>query len=382
LTDTLEQLVVERIHRGGPMRYDDLISLALYDERFGFYTSGAGSAGRWRGDFITSPEVGPLFGAVVARALDTWWTELGEPDPFVVIEAAAGRGALAVSVLHAGPRCALALRYVLVEVSPHLREQQKEHLDLEEPLNALGPVSEGRLGDVPPPLKGRGPVVVSVPDLPGIRAVGVVVANELLDNLPFRLLELSGGEWREVRIGVDERSRLCEVSVAAHPTLVGRAKAFAPDTPDGGRIPFQQAAASWVRDAVGLLDRGRVVAFDYGATTPEMATRDWREWLRTYRDHDRGRHPLELVGFQDVTCDVAVDQLDAARRVTSDRAQSDWLRSFGLDALVADGTVAWDAGAAAPDLAAVEGRSRLSEAAALTAVPGLGAHRVLEWLVR
>ena len=55
--------------------FERFMDLALYGEH-GFYNSG-GVAGR-RGDFITSPEVGPLFGAVLARALDVWWRELGE----------------------------------------------------------------------------------------------------------------------------------------------------------------------------------------------------------------------------------------------------------------------------------------------------------------
>ena len=79
-------------------------------------TRAGGRAGR-RGDFITSAEVGPLFGAVVARALDAWWDELGSPDPFVVVDAGAGVGTLARAVLAAGPACAAALRYVLVERS-------------------------------------------------------------------------------------------------------------------------------------------------------------------------------------------------------------------------------------------------------------------------
>ena len=75
----------------------------LYDPDAGFYGVGGG-AGRSR-DFLTSPEVGPLFGAVMARAIDSWWDELGRPDPFVVIEGGAGTGALAEAVLGAGPRC-------------------------------------------------------------------------------------------------------------------------------------------------------------------------------------------------------------------------------------------------------------------------------------
>jgi SAM-dependent MidA family methyltransferase len=104
--------IVDRIGREGPIGFDAFVELALYGEG-GFFTRarGAGRAGR---DFVTSPEVGPLFGALVARALDGWWRDAGAPDPFLVIEAGAGRGRLARDVLAAAPQCANALRYVLV----------------------------------------------------------------------------------------------------------------------------------------------------------------------------------------------------------------------------------------------------------------------------
>ena len=97
------------------MPFDEVIELALYHPEHGFYGRGGG-AGRGA-DFLTSPEVGPLFGAVVARALDTWWTELGTPDPFIVVEAGAGVGTLARSILTANPACSPAVRYVVVERS-------------------------------------------------------------------------------------------------------------------------------------------------------------------------------------------------------------------------------------------------------------------------
>ena len=77
---------------GGAIRFDEFMRLALYGEH-GFY-GGGGRAGR-RGDFITSPEVGPLFGAVVARFIDAEWARLGRPEPFTFVEAGAGPGTLA-----------------------------------------------------------------------------------------------------------------------------------------------------------------------------------------------------------------------------------------------------------------------------------------------
>lgn len=381
--EQLERIVAERIRRGGPIRYDDVIEFALYHPEHGFYQAG-GQAGGHRGDFITSPEVGPLFGAILAVALDTWWRELGEPDPFVVVEAAAGRGALAVAVLHARPACTAALRYVLVERSAALRAQQGEHLSLEVPGNAFGPIEggDGAPGADVPPLRGAGPVIVSIPEMPAVRFRGVVLANELLDNLGFRLLEWCDGAWFEVLVGLDDRGRPAETLVAAHPTLAARARELVPEPPPGARIPYQPAAARWVREALALVDRGRLVVVDYADTTSGMAHRPWTDWLRTYRGHARGAHPLEHLGEQDVTCDVAVDQLGATGRPTSDRSQAEFLRAHGIDALVAEGKAQWEAKAHAPDLEALAGRSRVREAEALLDPEGLGAHRVLEWVNR
>src|SRR5262249_32093213 len=99
-------LVAAEVARRGPGPVSAVMALALCHAEPGFFSRGGG-AGR-RGDFLTSPEVGPLFGAVIARALDGWWDELGRPDPFVVVEAGAGVGTLAREVLHATPACVRA----------------------------------------------------------------------------------------------------------------------------------------------------------------------------------------------------------------------------------------------------------------------------------
>jgi SAM-dependent MidA family methyltransferase len=105
------------------------------------------------------------------------------------------------------------------------------------------------------------------------------------------------------------------------------------------------------------------------------------EWVRTYRSHGRGGPPLADLGLQDVTCEVAVDQLHAAHPVSVDRSQSEFLEYSGLPALVAEARRAWQDAAHIGDLEAVKHRSRLSEGEALVDPGGLGAFRVLEWLV-
>jgi SAM-dependent MidA family methyltransferase len=321
---------------------------ALYDPEGGFYATG-GQAGRRGGHFLTSPEVGPLFGAVLARALDRWWDELGRPAAFTVVDAGAGPGTLARAVLAAEPAVlqAGALRYVLSERSS---AQRAAHAGL--PVESTSNRWEHRWPSA---------------------FVGVVVANELLDNLPFRLAVFDG-RWLEAFVDLAPDGRLVEVlrpfdEVPACLPPVGA---------HGSRAPVQDDAAAWVASAVGAVARGRVVVLDYARTTAEMAARPWREWLRTYRRHERGGHYLAEPGSQDITADVALDQLPRPSAVTT---QADFLRHHGLDGLVEEGRRRWQAGAAAPDLAALAGRSRIQEAEALTDPAGLGGFTVAQWLV-
>lgn len=277
----------------------------------GFYERAGGGAGR-RGDFLTAPEVGPLFGAVLARALDAWWDELGRPEGFTVVDAGAGSGALGRALAVAD----CPHRYVAVDRSA---AQRARHDGLE-----------------------------SVAELPAGPLTGVVVANELLDNLPFDL------------------------------TLDDEPFDPAGEWPEAGLAPVQDRARAWVEQASSVLDRGRVVVVDYCSTTASMAGRPWAEWLRTYRAHGRGGHPMADLGEQDITCEVAVDQLPPP---DSDTAQADWLRSWGIDDLVEEGRQVWRERAHLGDLEAVRARSRIREAEALTDPAGMGAFRVLEWIV-
>ncbi|MDQ3756558.1 MAG: SAM-dependent methyltransferase [Actinomycetota bacterium] len=322
--------------------------------------------------------MGGLFGAVVARALDAWWDELRRPDPFVVVEAAAGTGTLARSILDAAPACAPALRYVLVERSDALRDQQAGVVPLEPPHWVLGPTEDE--DDTMVSVKGSGPLFTSLADLPAQPVTGVVLANELVDNLPPLLLERREGEWCEVRVG-EEDGRLVEVLLPAAPLLTDEAERLAPDAPEGGRIPLQHRSVDWLRTALAAVERGRVVLVDYADGTPSMARRPWTEWLRTYRSHGRGGHPLDDPGHQDVTCEVAVDQLARVRPPAQDRSQADFLRAHGIEGLAAEAAAKWQERAHIGDLEAVRHRSRAGEAAALTDPAGLGAFRVLEWIV-
>ena len=346
------------------MPVSEYVDACLYDADGGFYMrSGGGRAGGRSGHFLTAPEVGPLFGAVLARALDAWWGELGEPDPFTVIDWGAGPGTLARSVLAAEPGCmaAGALRLVLVELSPAQRALHPEH-----PLVA----SVARVSDA----------------LPQGASAGVIVANELLDNLPFDVVRRTASGWEELRVTVEEGAsgRFSLVAMPASPELV----AGLPEVAAGSRVPVQRAARSWVAEAHSVIGRGRVVAFDYGATTDVLAERAGRSddpaaglvWLRTHRDHDDGSWWLADPGSCDITADVALDQVQADHRAEN-FTQAEFLRGHGIDELVAEGRAVWAERTDVADLDTLKALSRTSEAEALLDPAGMGAFNTLAWTI-
>jgi SAM-dependent MidA family methyltransferase len=387
-TQALAARITERIRREGPITFADYMALALDDPADGFFASGgAGRAGR---DFVTSPEVGTLFGNLVARALDRTWEHLGAPDPFVVIEAGAGRGRLAADILRAAPVCAPALRYVLVESSPALRAEQRELLTLEPADEALGPSAHGADPDEAPELvTGTGPIVASLDDLPGVHVDGVIIANELLDNLPVRVVERTADGWAEARVGLGPAgAAFVESIVPASVELTAEADAVAAGTEVGVgvRLPVPLVLRDWLARAASILHRGEVVVIDYADDVAGLIARGSNAgpsgWLRTYRAHGRGTDPLETPGAQDITYDVPLEYLRAVAAragfaVTGETSQAEWLRTLGVDGLADEGAAIWRERAAIGDLEAVAGRSRVTEAAALTAPAGLGAHRVL-----
>jgi NADH dehydrogenase [ubiquinone] 1 alpha subcomplex assembly factor 7 len=359
--------------------FSSFVEAALYDPESGFFARGHG-AGRAGGDFVTSPEVGPLFGACVARALDAWWHQLGDPDPFVVMEAGAGSGRLCREVLRADPACSAALRYVLVERSARLRDAQRELLVVEPFEHAMGP-SKPDLSDggMPMPVEGTGPIVSALEELPALTVDGVVIANELLDNLAFDLVERTDQGWSEIRVGVTEAGAFYEVPVRASEEIVAWLDGI--EVPIGARLPVQRAIEQWIDDCASRLRRGVVLVIDYAAELEEMVTRK-QGWLRTYRAHQPGAGPLEDPGSQDITADVLLpalrrDSRRAGFMIATEASQAEWLRSVGIDELVEEGRRIWEAGAARGDLEALAGRSRVTEAAALTDPAGLGAHAVV-----
>jgi SAM-dependent MidA family methyltransferase len=201
-----------------------------------------------------------------------------------------------------------------------------------------------------------------------------VLANELLDNLPFKLFVYDGA-WKEAFVAIGDGGKFVEVlrPVDEVPGVLPKS------APLGSRAPIQVAASQWMLNVTQKLSRGKVLVFDYcSESTSEIAVLPWREWLRTYKDHERGVHYLLEPGTQDITTQVMIDQLSNAVPELSTRSQAEWLQNWGISELVTEGNRYWEEHKSAPDVSALKMRSRANESQALTSLDGLGAFSVLE----
>ena len=292
-----------RIREKGPVTFAEFMEAALYDPADGFYARAP--IGR-DGHFVTSPHVSPAFGDLVARQLAESWDSLEKPSPFTVAELGAGDGTLARRILEAVsplPDLAAALRYVAVERTPGqygaLRDSGLEAVGS---LDELGPLT------------------------------GCVIANELLDNVPFHRLRERDGRVVEVLVGEDD-GRLVEVE--ADPSE-GALSALGRPLSPGEERPVSPQSMAIVREITGALERGYAFLFDYGFVAGEAPGP-----VHSYRDHRVLADVLEDPGGRDVT--AAVD-LEALASEAASTGLQVWGPVTQREALLALGYRLWSAG--------------------------------------
>ncbi len=258
---TLKERITATIAAEGPIPFERFMAMSLYDKE-GFF-GGETLRSEKAGDFLTSPEVSPLFGATLARFVEEENSRIGAP--FQLVEVGAGTGSLLRALLGESSVDALA-----VEVSPAARK-------------SIDPI----------------PVAETLPT----ELRGVVLANELLDNLPMALAQRVDGEWRERWVGLVS-GNLEFVDIAPRPEVVAWLTQNAGAVPEGGWVEVQLAAEAWLRDCVSRLISGAIVLIDYGDTAENLLPRRKDGTLRTYQAHHLGPHPLDEPGATDITADV------------------------------------------------------------------------------
>ena len=344
-----------RIAGEGPVRFDRFQADALYAAD-GFYAVG-GAAGRGA-DFITAVEAGVDLAESVAIELDRAWRRVGEPASFVVVEGGSGVGSLCGAVFTIGPMCRDALQWVMVEPSDTQRRAALARLasDVFPGIEVL-PVGEAR-------------------DIAHMRLnepVDFVIANELLDNLPARIVR-RGDDWEEMFVGI-EHGAACEVWRALDTSATRRADRHGVGVELGATFPLVDHAVQWVVTALRLLRRGgSLLVFDYGSTTRELAERGMDGWLRTYSAQRRGTHVFDLVGEQDITVDVPFDQLPGGPQLDTQR---DWLVTRGIGLRREELMLSVDA--TRPDAASLAALARVREIDDLIDPNGMGAFTAATW---
>ena len=301
---------------GGSLSFADFMHHALYAPGLGYYVAGARKFGV-DGDFVTAPEIAPVFSRVLGRQLAGVLQQFAD-DEQNILEIGAGSGALAVDVLGALSELEyLPATYQILEVSPELALRQRE-----------------AISDALPQIIDR---VCWVDRFP-TEFCGVVIANEVLDALPVeRFRKQDGQVLRDCvtasKAGFEWQSGPAPDNLRA---AVAALEADVGPFADGYVSEVCIAAEAWISELAASLKRAAVFLFDYGVSQREYYAPDRHEgWLRCYFRHRMHNDPLILTGIQDLTSWVNFTQIagcavTAGLQVDSYASQAHFLLSGGL----------------------------------------------------
>ena len=288
-SDRLSELIHDQIaSNGGALPFWRFMELALYAPGLGYYSAGATKLGA-AGDFVTSPELGPLFAECVTDALAPVLRQLGDDATF--LEIGGGSGAFAeASIERLLALQAMPARYAILEPSADLRERQQQRLRAR-----LAPDIFARVEWLQTPINGRWN--------------GVVFANEVIDALPTSRFAVIEGEIYEEHVALNAQGGFVRMDRPAD-ALLSAAVRHVERTSDG---PFKDGYRSevlpqlpyWLQAVAGGLDAGALLFVDYGY--PRREYYDPRRedgTLRAFHRHRLVDNVFARVGLQDVTVSV------------------------------------------------------------------------------
>ena len=288
-SERLRQLIQEQVFAaGGSIPFSRFMELCLYAPGLGYYSAGATKFGA-TGDFVTAPELGPLFAACVADSVAPVLRQLGPEADFG--ELGGGSGAFAeVALKRLLALDALPARYAILEPSADLRERQQQRL--RERLNPL-------LADL----------VEWLDEPPQQEWNGVLFANEVVDALPTPRFTLRDGEVLEEHVALDGEGRFIRQDRPADALLAAAVRHVERqlETPfaDGYRSELLPQLPYWLQAVIGRMQAGALLFVDYGHPRREyyQPQRD-DGTLRAFRAQhvvaDLYAHP----GLQDLTASV------------------------------------------------------------------------------
>src|SRR5215467_13427617 len=297
---------------GGWISFARYMELALYAPGLGYYSAGAKKLGK-AGDFITAPEISPLYGQTLARQV----REILDAGFDEVLEVGAGSGALAATLLEELERSGKAPRsYLILELSADLRERSRDTLAARVP-HLLERVAW--LNRLPPAFS------------------GVVIGNEVLDAMPVHVVRVNGGRIEEGGVGV-RGERLDWSWRVASGELVEAARELG--LPEGFRTEIGLAARGFMRSLAAVLEKGVALFVDYGFPRGEYYHPQRREGtLMCHYRHHAHADPFFLPGLQDITSHVDFSAVAAAARaaglaLAGYTSQAQFLVNCGITELI------------------------------------------------
>lgn len=289
----LTDILLDRIARQGPLTFAAFMEACLYHPEHGYYTQRVPATGGR--DYVTSPEVGPLFGRLLTGQLREMWERLEPPARFELVECGAGRGLLGSEILQAAgeqaPDFGRALQLTLVEASPRLREEAGA---------ALAKFGEqARIAD----------------RLPAGGIVGCVLSNELVDALPVHRVVRRAQGLREIYVSA-RHGELVEIEEElSSPELARYLDRYGAPLQDGQQAEVHLAALAWLGQAAQALTRGFLLTLDYGYRAYELyGPAHRRGTLLAYRNHRTRDDWLAWPGQQDLTAQVNFTALEERGR--------------------------------------------------------------------
>ena len=316
----IAQIRAEIAAAGGAIPFSRYMELCLYSPGLGYYSAGATKFGA-AGDFVTDPEISPLFGRCLAQ---TCGAVLQQTDGDI-LEFGAGSGKLAVDLLGALEQHGrLPARYYILEPSAELRERQRE-----------------RLAAGLPRLAGR---VVWLEQLPGSGFRGVALANEVLDAMPVERLRWSRDGIEQFYVGCEGEGVAWRTGAIASPNLAKTARDLqqACGLADGFVSEINPSLAPWINSIAARVEEGLLLLSDYGAGRPAYYHPGRSQGtLRCHYRHRAHDDPFLWPGLQDVTAHVdftavAEAAVAAGLEVAGFATQAGFLLDCGLEALLAE----------------------------------------------
>src|SRR3990167_4965093 len=267
---------------GGTLSFASFMELALYTPKLGYYASTL-PFGK-DGDFVTSPEISPLFAKCIAEQCQAILTECCDGD---IVEIGGGSGIFAKDILLALQKLkSLPARYFILEISATLRERQQELLQL-----------------ACPDLYSR---VIWIDTLPAAFN-GIIFANEVLDALPTHCFRIEENGIKERCVSWNKDHFEWQLTEPKTLELTKQVEAILKNNllPVGYESEINLMLPTWIRSLADALKKGVILLFDYGYGRAEYYHPDRKQGtLRCYFKHHAHDNPLIFVGLQDITAHV------------------------------------------------------------------------------